>query len=47
MRVQINSTLYIELKKQYELTKIEEIKNIPIVNMMDAGRPAAKKEKPQ
>ena len=45
--VQINSTLYTELKRQYELAKIEEIKNIPIVNIMDAGRPAAKKEKPQ
>ena len=45
--VQINSTLYGELKKQYELTKIEEIKNIPIVNVMDPGRPAAVKEKPK
>ncbi len=45
--MQINSTLYTELKKQYELTKIEEIKNIPIVNIMDAGRPAAKKERPK
>jgi uncharacterized protein involved in exopolysaccharide biosynthesis len=45
--VQINSTLYTELKKQYELTKIEEIKNIPIVNVMDAGRSAAKKERPR
>ena len=46
-QVQINSTLYTELKRQYELTRIEEIKNIPIVNIMDAGRPAAKKEKPE
>jgi uncharacterized protein involved in exopolysaccharide biosynthesis len=45
--VQINATVYAELKKQYELTKIEEIKNIPIVNVMDAGRPAAMKEKPK
>lgn len=45
--VQINSTLYTELKKQYELTKIEEIKNIPIVNVMDAGRPTAIWEKPR
>ncbi|MGA7161876.1 MAG: GNVR domain-containing protein, partial [Bacteroidota bacterium] len=45
--VQINSTLYTELKRQYELAKIDEIKNIPIVNIMDSGRPAAKKEKPQ
>lgn len=45
--VQINSTLYTELKKQYELIKIEEIKNIPLINVMDAARPAAKKDKPQ
>jgi uncharacterized protein involved in exopolysaccharide biosynthesis len=45
--VQINSTLYIELKKQYELAKIEEIKNIPIINVMDAARPAVKKDRPR
>ena len=45
--VQINSTIFTELKKQYEIAKIEEIKNIPIVNVMDAGRPAALKEKPK
>ncbi|MGA7161817.1 MAG: Wzz/FepE/Etk N-terminal domain-containing protein [Bacteroidota bacterium] len=45
--VQINSTLYTELKRQYELAKIDEIKNIPIVNIMDAGRAAVWKEKPK
>ena len=45
--VQINSTLYTELKRQYELTKIEEIKNIPIVNIMDTGRASATRDKPQ
>lgn len=45
--VQINATLYIELKKQYELVKIEEIKNIPIINVMDTGRAAALKSKPK
>lgn len=45
--VQINTTLFAELKKQYEIAKIEEIKNVPIVNVMDVGRPAAKKEKPK
>ena len=45
--VQINTTIFAELKKQYEIAKIEEIKNIPIVNVMDAGRAAAKKDKPQ
>lgn len=45
--VQINSTMYIELKKQYEIVKIEEIKNIPIINVMDYGRPATKKDRPK
>lgn len=45
--VQINATLYAELKKQYELIKIEEIKNIPIINIMDAGRAAASKAGPR
>ena len=45
--VQINAALYAELKKQFELIKIEEIKNIPIINVMDPGRPAARKERPK
>jgi len=45
--VGINTTLYTELKKQYELVKIEEIKNVPIINVMDPARPAAKKAKPK
>ena len=45
--VQINATLYTELKKQYELVKIEEIKNIPIINIMDAARAGAQKERPR
>jgi uncharacterized protein involved in exopolysaccharide biosynthesis len=45
--VQINSTMYIELKKQYEIVKIEEIKNVPIINVMDYARPATKKERPK
>jgi uncharacterized protein involved in exopolysaccharide biosynthesis len=45
--VEINSTLYTELKKQYEIAKIEEIKNIPIINVMDEARPAARKERPK
>lgn len=44
--VTINSTVYTELKKQLEIAKIEEIKNMPLVNVMDAARPAVKKEKP-
>jgi len=45
--VTINSTIYTELKKQQEIVKIEEIKNIPIINVMDDGRAAARKEKPK
>ncbi len=46
-RVEINSTLFVELKKQHEIAKIEEIKNVPIINVMDEARPAAKKNKPK
>ncbi len=45
--VQINSTLFIELKKQYELAKIEEIKNIQIVNILDPARRPTDKERPK
>ena len=45
--VQINSTIYTELKKQNELIKIEEIKNIPIINILDPAHPAASRETPR
>jgi uncharacterized protein involved in exopolysaccharide biosynthesis len=45
--MQINSTMYVELKKQYELVKIEEIRTTPIINVMDYARAAAKKEHPK
>jgi uncharacterized protein involved in exopolysaccharide biosynthesis len=45
--VDINTTLFTTLKQQYELARIEEVKNIPIVNIMDAARPAGKKDKPR
>lgn len=45
--VEMNTVIFSELKKQFEITKIEEIKNLPIINVLDWGRPAAKKEKPQ
>ena len=44
--VQINTALYTELKKQYEVIKIEEIKNIPIITIMDPAYPPALKERP-
>jgi uncharacterized protein involved in exopolysaccharide biosynthesis len=45
--VQINAAMYTELKKQYELVKIEEIRTTPIINILDYGRAAAKKERPK
>ena len=45
--VQINAAIYTELRKQYEIVKIEEVKNIPVINILDPARPAAKKAKPK
>ncbi|MFA5832085.1 MAG: Wzz/FepE/Etk N-terminal domain-containing protein [Bacteroidota bacterium] len=45
--VQINATIYTELRKQYELVKIEEVKNIPVINVMDIAHAAARKDKPK
>lgn len=36
--------MYVELKKQYELGKIEEIRTAPIIHGMDYVRPTVKKE---
>jgi len=44
--VQINSAMFIELKKQYEIAKIEEVKNVPIINILDKARPPYEKSKP-
>lgn len=45
--VQVQSTVFVELKKQYELAKLEEIKNITIVNILDPARVPVKKERPK
>jgi uncharacterized protein involved in exopolysaccharide biosynthesis len=45
--VQIQSTIFVELKKQLELAKIEEIKNIPIINILDTARPPTRKDRPK
>jgi uncharacterized protein involved in exopolysaccharide biosynthesis len=44
--VQINSTVFIELKKQIEVAKIEEIKNIPFINILDEARVPVVKSSP-
>lgn len=45
--LQINNTLFIELKKQFEIAKIEEVKNMPVINVLDLARPAVFKEGPK
>ncbi len=45
--VTINNTLFIELKKQHELSKIEEVKDTPIITVVDSARPAALKSEPK
>lgn len=45
--VQLKSTIFVELRKQYEIAKVEEIKNASIVNILDTARPPIKKERPQ
>jgi uncharacterized protein involved in exopolysaccharide biosynthesis len=43
----VKSAIYVELKKQHELAKIEEIKNITIVNVLDGARAPVRKERPK
>ena len=45
--VTLKSTIFLELKKQYELAKIEEIKKVSIVSVLDHGRVPVKKERPR
>ena len=45
--VQVKSTIFIELKKQYELARIDEIKNISIVSVLDPARPPVRKDSPK
>ena len=45
--IKVKSTVYEELKRQYELAKIEEIKNISIVNVLDGARAPVRKEHPK
>jgi len=45
--VEENRTVYITLRQQYEIAKIEEAKENLLVNMLDNAEPAVKKAKPQ
>lgn len=45
--VELNQAVFIELRKQLELIKLEVIKNTPVINVLDAAKPPAKKFKPR
>lgn len=45
--VQVKSVVFTELVKQLELAKIEEIRNIAIVNVLDPARPPVQKDRPR
>jgi uncharacterized protein involved in exopolysaccharide biosynthesis len=45
--VQIKSTIAIELRKQAEIAKIEEIKQVTTINILDEGRAPIRKEHPK
>lgn len=44
--VQLQTAVVIELRKQYEIAKIDEVKNLTIVNIMDPAKPPVQKERP-
>ena len=44
--VQMNSTIFVELKKQYELAKLDEIKNSTVVNILDRASTPIHKSRP-
>ena len=38
--IEVNQEVYISLRQQYELSKIEELKDRPVINKLDEGFPA-------
>ena len=44
--IEVNTQVYITLKQQFELNKIEELKERPVLNVLDTGDVATEKSKP-
>ena len=44
--IEVNTQVYITLKQQFELNKIEELKERPVLNILDTGDVATEKSKP-
>jgi len=45
--VEIKTQVYITLQQQYELARIEEVKETPSVVILDEGKVAVQKDKPK
>ena len=45
--VEVNKQVYITLRQQHEIAKIEELKEIPVINILDKGEPAVKRFSPK
>ena len=45
--VNINNAIFLQLKKQYEIVKLDEVKNTPVVLVLDSARAPFKKERPR
>ena len=44
--IEVNQQVYIILRQQYELNKIEELKERPVINVLDVGDIATEKSRP-
>ena len=45
--MEVNQQVYITLRQQYEMARINELKEIPVINILDFGEPASDESKPQ
>jgi len=45
--MEVNQQVYITLRQQYEMARINELKEIPVINILDHGEPASDKAKPK
>ena len=45
--MEVNQQVYITLRQQYEMARISELKEIPVINILDFGEPASNQSKPQ
>jgi len=45
--MEVNQQVYITLRQQYEMARINELKEIPVINILDHGEPSIDQEKPK